>query len=96
MSEKQERKPRARKAVEPKYNLQVPIDKGTEAKLREMASEMGLNLTQYARWVLIQHTKGVEVKPTIIKTEPTIVVGEQTTNNEGVTKPKIKKGFGGK
>lgn len=97
-NETKTRKPRAKKVVEPKYNLQVPIDKGIETKLRAMAEEMGLGLTQYCRWVLMQHTKGVEVQVSTTKQLEQVAqsfVTEQVTEPKA-TKPKVNKKFGAK
>lgn len=84
-----------------KYNLQVPIDKEVEAKLRALAEDMGLGLTQYCRWVLMQHTKGVSVQATTVGEQTTIdqvaqsFSVEKTEKNKS-DKPKIKKGLGSK
>lgn len=83
-----------------KYNLQVPICKETEAKLRVLAEGMGLNLTQYCRWVLMQHTRGVSVQATVPVVEQTTVkeVAQSFTveQTDKVDKPKINKKFGAK
>ena len=58
MTEVKTRKARTKKAnVEEKYNLQVPISKEIEEKLRQLADELDLTLAQYARCVLIKHCK---------------------------------------
>lgn len=77
-----------------KYNLQVPICKDTEAKLRQLADEMGLGLTQYCRWVLMQHTKSIEVKP--LKQVAQSFVGEQTTEQKSEVEqtPQLNGAFG--
>jgi len=62
-----------------KYNLQVPIEKEVEARLRELASDMGLGLTQYCRWVLMQHVRGVNIETKIVEQVSQNSVGEQTT-----------------
>lgn len=84
-----------------KYNLQVPICKDTEAKLRQLADEMGLGLTQYCRWVLMQHTKGVSVQATTVVEQTTVKEVAQSfsvekTEKTKTDKPKIKKGLGSK
>lgn len=83
-----------------KYNLQVPIDKEVESKLRTLADEMGLGLTQYCRWVLMQHTKGISVQA-IVGEQPTMEQVAQSftveqTEKTKVEKPKVKKGLGSK
>lgn len=59
MTETKTRKARTLKAnKEEKYNLQVPISKDIEEKLRTLADELDLTLAQYCRCVLIKHCKG--------------------------------------
>ena len=84
-----------------KYNLQVPICKDTEAKLRQLADEMGLGLTQYCRWVLMQHTKGVSVQATTVGEQTTVKEVAQSfsvekTEKTKTDKPGVNKKFGAK
>lgn len=47
--------------MQDKFNLQVPLTKEVELKLRYKAELFGMNLTQYARFLLMQDVMSVVV-----------------------------------
>ena len=47
-----------------KFNLQVPLQKEVERKLRYKAEMLGMNLTQYARFIIMQ-----DVMNTVVPTD---------------------------
>ena len=84
MTEVKTRKARTKKAnVEEKYNLQVPVSKDVEQKLRELAEELDLTLAQYARCVLIKHVKGANTQALFTTSNVSTVVN--TEENQSTT-----------
>ncbi len=57
-----------------KFNLQAPISKEVELKLRYKAESLGMNLTQYVRFIIMQDVMNVVVpegyKPKETKRKP--------------------------
>lgn len=47
--------------MEDKFNLQVPLMKEVELKLRYKAEQLGMNLTQYTRFIIMQDVLNVVV-----------------------------------
>ena len=89
MTEVKTRKARTKKAkVEEKYNLQVPVSKDIEEKLRELADELDLTLAQYARCVLIKHVKGANTQ-TLFTTSNVNKEENQSTTQEKEEKQTI-------
>lgn len=90
MTEVKTRKARTKKAnVEEKYNLQVPISKDVEEKLRELAEELDLTLAQYARCVLIKHVKGANTQA-LFTTSVSTEENQSTTKEEKQTTNIVK------
>lgn len=84
MTEVKTRKARTKKAnVEEKYNLQVPISKEIEEKLRQLADELDLTLAQYARCVLIKHCKGANTQA--LFTTSNVSTAVNTEENQSTT-----------
>lgn len=74
-----------------KFNLQVPVTKEVELKLRYKAESLGMNLTQYVRFVIMQDVLSVIVpedfKPKESKRKPPNAKGR----NKGTTSSKTEK-----
>ena len=47
--------------MEDKFNLQVPLTREVELKLRYKAEQLGMNLTQYTRFIIMQDVMNVVV-----------------------------------
>ena len=47
--------------MEDKFNLQVPLSREVELKLRYKAEMLGMNLTQYTRFIIMQDVMNVVV-----------------------------------
>ena len=75
-----------------KFNLQVPITKEVELKLRYKAESLGMNLTQYVRFVIMQDVLSVIVpedfKPKESKRKPPNAKGR---NKGGTASSKVEK-----
>lgn len=73
-----------------KFNLQVPVTKEVELKLRYKAESLGMNLTQYVRFIIMQDVLNIVVpedfKPRESKRKPPNAKGrnkgEATTNQD--------------
>lgn len=80
--------------MESKFNLQVPLSREVELKLRYKAEQLGMNLTQYARFVLMQDVIDVVVpvdyEPKKTNRKPPNTKKKVATGKETKEKPVVE------
>lgn len=66
MIEKKVTRGRKKKEETKNYKMQFLIEESVKDELEKQAHDLGLELKDYVRWILIQRARNIEVKTQII------------------------------
>lgn len=66
MTEKKETRGRKKKSETKNYKMQFLIESSIKDELEKQAYELGFELKDYVRWILIQKARKIEVKTKIV------------------------------